>query len=121
MLIVGDQMNYAYPDVSADAIFAHWIVYNIPPPAKGFEGMPPDLILPDGSLQGLNDYPPPYAAGYGGPCPGYNKKHLYIFSLYALDTTLDLPAGADLKTVQTTFQGYILAQAELKAYYLVTK
>ena len=83
--------------------------------------MPPDLTLPDGSLQGLNDYPPPYAAGYGGPCPRYNEKHLYIFSLYALDTTLDLPASADLKTVQTTIQGHILAQAELKAYYLVTK
>ncbi len=117
VLLMGDQMNYAYPDLPEDAIFAHWVVYNIPPGATGLaEGQPADAALPDGSLQGLNNYPAPYDSGYGGPCPGA-ETHLYVFTLYALDTMLDLPAGADLQTVQAMMESHILAQAELKGYF----
>lgn len=114
VLIAADQMSYAYPNAAADAVFSHWIVYNIPPSSAGLpEGGP----VPAGSVQGVNDYPAPYDAGYGGPCPPSGEKHLYILTLYALDTLLDLPAGTEMDAVQGAFRGHILAQAELKVYY----
>jgi len=113
-LIMGDQMNYAYPESPADAVFPHWIVYNIPPSSSGLpEGGP----VPAGSLLGVNGYPAPHDAGYGGPCPGPGEKHLYILTLYALDTLLDLPAGAEMDNVKGAMEGHILAQTQLKGYY----
>jgi Raf kinase inhibitor-like YbhB/YbcL family protein len=117
VLIMGDRLNYAYPDMPPEAIFSHWVVYNLPPESTGLpEGLSANAPLPGGALQGKNDYPPPYDIGYGGPCPGA-QKHLYIFTLYALDTQLSLPAGADMKTVLKAIQKHILAQAQLAGYY----
>jgi len=120
VLLMGDQMNYAYPEAPADAVFSHWVVYNIPPSSTGLpEGVPAELTtLADGSMQGVNNYPGAYQAGYGGPCPGPNEKHLYVFTLYALDTVLDLPPGAEMDNVKVAMEGHILAQAELKGYFL---
>lgn len=100
-----------------DAEFNHWIVFNIPPTLKGFsEGLPADATLSNGALQAENDYPAPYALGYGGPCPG-SEKHQYVFTLYALDIRLNLAAGAKGRTVTPALQGHILAQAKLQAFY----
>ena len=118
-LLMWDQMNYAYPEVPATAMFTHWVIYNILPSAAGLpEGVTAESPLADGSLQGLNDFPEPYQAGYGGPCPGTDEKHLYVFTLYALDSVLDLQAGATMDEVKAAMEGHILAQAELKGYYL---
>jgi Raf kinase inhibitor-like YbhB/YbcL family protein len=118
-LLMLDQMNYAYPEVPVTAVFTHWVIYNILPSAAGLpEGVTAESPLADGSLQGLNDFPEPYQAGYGGPCPGTDEKHLYVFTLYALDTVLDLQTGATMDEVKAAMEGYILAQAELKGYYL---
>ena len=118
-LLMWDQMNFAYPEAPANAMFAHWVIYNIPPSTAGLpEGVGAESPLADGSLQGVNDYPEPYQAGYGGPCPGPDEKHLYIFTLYALETVLDLQAGATMDEVKAAMEGHILAQAELKGYFL---
>ena len=117
VLIMGDRLNYAHPDQPPDAVFPHWLVYNLPPESTGLpEGLSASAALPGGALQGKNGYPPPYDLGYGGPCPG-PQKHLYIFTLYALDSKLDLSVGADMKTVLHAVQGHILAQAQLAGYY----
>jgi len=129
VLLMWDQMNFAFPDAPVDARFPHWLVYNIPSSSMGLsEGVPIDQpVLADGSMQGLNGYPRPYHTGYGGPCPGPNEKHLYIFELYALDTVLDLQAdatsdaGDEWNAVQAAMEGHILAQAELKGHYLYQK
>jgi hypothetical protein len=42
----------------------------------------------------------------------------YVFTLYALDTVLDLQAGATMDEVKAAMEGHILAQAELKGYFL---
>ncbi len=119
VLIMVDDMHYAYPDVAAEGtFFPHWIVYNISPSITELsEGLTAELTLPDGTLQGLNSYPEPYNQGYGGPCPGVGEQHLYIFTLYALDTVLDLEPGARLETVMTTLNEHILSQVELPVYY----
>jgi phosphatidylethanolamine-binding protein (PEBP) family uncharacterized protein len=49
-LVMGDQMSFAYPDMPADAIFTHWVLYNLPPQATGLpEGIASDADLADGA------------------------------------------------------------------------
>ena len=54
--------------------------------------------------------------GYGGPCPP-SGTHRYFFKLYALDTTLDLEAGAGKTKLLQAIEGHILAQTELMGVY----
>lgn len=107
--------------------FTHWLVYNMPPTTGGFpEGVPAEGTLNDGTLQGTNDFAAfggatfPSGAtinkiGYDGPCPP--SPHHYVFTLYALDTDLALPAEANAAQVLAAMEGHILAQAEVKATY----
>ncbi len=91
--------------------FVHWVIFNIPPSAKGLaEGIPKEPELSDGSIQGRNDFG---EIGYGGPCPPPGPAHRYFFKLYALDTKLDLPPGATKAQVLQAMQGHVLAQTEL--------
>src|SRR3990167_4326042 len=70
--------------------FYHWIVYNIPKSVAKFdEGM---QKLPTGAQLGKNDFG---KTAYNGPCPPKGTSHSYIYTLYVLDTKLNLPAGAD--------------------------
>ncbi len=90
--------------------WVHWVIYNIPASVKSLpEGVAPERKLKDGTLQGLNDF---RKIGYGGPCPP-SGVHRYFFKLYALDTKLDLPAGATKAELLNVMKGHILAQAEL--------
>lgn len=117
-LVMVDDLHYAYAEMPEGTFFSHWTVYNISPSLSGLpEDIPAELTLADGSLQGINGYPAPYDQGYGGPCPGVGEKHLYLFTLYALDTTLNLPPGADHSAVMAAIAGHILSQAELRGYY----
>jgi Raf kinase inhibitor-like YbhB/YbcL family protein len=109
--------------------FVHWVVYNIPATASGLpEGVPAEASLDDGTLQGTNDFAlfvgegetfpsgaPINRIGYDGPCPG--NPHRYAFTLYALDTLLDLGAEATRAQVLEALEGHILAQAEVMGIY----
>src|SRR5262249_53148916 len=67
----------------------HWMVWNIPATATGLpEGVPQGSQLPDGSRQ-ISATGPNYR-GAGAAAAG--PAHHYTFELYALDTTLDVPA-----------------------------
>src|SRR3990172_12290424 len=78
--------------------FVHWVLYNIPANIQKLpKGMPKNETLSDGSRQGNTSYARP---GYGGPCPPPGKPHRYYFKIYALDTKLDLPAGASKEDVE---------------------
>ncbi len=95
--------------------FVHWVLFNIPPDAQGLpEAVPKNQTLKDGSRQGNTSYG---EAGYGGPCPPPGKPHRYYFKVYALDTKLDLPAGATKADVEKTMNGHILAKGELMGKY----
>ncbi len=92
--------------------FLHWVVWNIPPDSTGFaEDVPGDAELPDGTRQGENEFAPCAAPGeatpggsafktigYDGPCPG--GPHTYVFSVFALSSTIDLPVGTAYREVQ---------------------
>jgi len=96
-------------------VFTHWVLFNLPADSRGLpEAVPAQAQLPDGSLQGKNDFG---KIGYGGPCPPPSRPHRYQFTLYALDQTLDLKAGASKKQVLDAMQGHILAQGRLTGTY----
>ena len=86
----------------------HWIVFNIPPSTKEItKGTEPK------GTAGKNSWG---RTGYGGPCPP-SGTHRYFFKLYALDTTLDLPAGSTKKQIEEAMQNNILVKAELIGLY----
>jgi Raf kinase inhibitor-like YbhB/YbcL family protein len=96
--------------------FVHWIIYNISPTVTGLpEGIPTADLLPDGAIQGQNDFK---RIGYGGPCPPPgDRAHRYFFRLYALDTAIELPAGAGREEFAGALEGHILAGGHLMGTY----
>jgi hypothetical protein len=95
--------------------FTHWVLYDLPAATRSLpEGLPARGELPDGARQGRNGFG---SLGYGGPCPPGNSPHHYIFTLYALDTKLNLPGGATRTQVEEAMQGHILAHGELIGLY----
>ncbi len=87
----------------------HWVAFNI---------IPTDVIPEDvGDLgtPGLNSWGDPE---YGGPCPPPGSGiHRYFFTLYALDSNLDLEPGVTKGAVLDALSGRVLAEAELMGTY----
>jgi Raf kinase inhibitor-like YbhB/YbcL family protein len=93
----------------------HWTIWNIPAASQGLpEGVQKNSGLPDGSMQGTNDF---RKVGYNGPCPPAGKPHRYYFKLYALDKKLELTGEAAKKELEAAMQGHIRAQAEWMGRY----
>jgi hypothetical protein len=90
----------------------HWLVWNIPASAKGLpEGVKPGADLADGSHQVSASGP-----SYRGPgAPATGPQHHYTFEIFALDTKLDVAAGADAfetrANVMKALQGHIVGKA----------
>ena len=95
--------------------WVHWVYYAIPADANGLpEGIADTEALPDGAMQGRNDFK---RTGYGGPCPPKGSPHRYMFKLYALDVPLDLAPGATKSELLGAMDGHILAQGQLMGTY----
>jgi Raf kinase inhibitor-like YbhB/YbcL family protein len=102
------------PDAPRPGGFTHWVVYDIPPETGHIEENVPKTEVVNGlGTQGNNDGG---KIGYMGPAPP-SGTHRYFFRLYALDTTLDLGAGATPKEVNDAIRGHVLAQTELMGTY----
>lgn len=103
------------PDAPS-GVFTHWLIWNIPAIMTGL-----DREVPEGShygaqaLQGMNDFG---KIGYGGPKPP-SGEHRYFFRIYALDSILELPAGASKDDLLDAMKGRILSQGELMGRYAV--
>ena len=54
--------------------------------------------------------------GYGGPAPP-DKRHTYVFKLYALDSILDLPEGSTKSELEKAMEGHIIEQTTLTGTY----
>ena len=95
--------------------WVHWVLFDLPANARS---LPQDVAkkeqIENGARQGRNDFG---KIGYGGPCPPAGKPHRYFFKLYALDTTLNLKAGATKQEVERAQQGHVLAQGEWMGRY----
>ena len=104
-------------------VWVHWVIWNIDPTStdmlysKKFGGyMISETDNPEGNLnaaQGMTDFG---KSGYGGPAPP-DKRHTYVFKLYALDTKLDLPDKSTKVDVEEAMEGHIVDQATLTGTY----
>ena len=99
----------------AGFVWDHWVLFNLPADIFSLpEGVPPDAELPDGSRHGQNSFK---RLGYGGPCPPSGQTHHYVFTLYALDTQLELGAGASKDEILEGLDGHVLTQTQLVGLY----
>ena len=99
------------PDAKAAVgkLWVHWIIFNIEP--NTIE-IPEFCSLPN-SIDGKNDFG---ELGYGGPAPP-DKRHTYIFKLYAIDTKLNLQKGATKEQVENAMNDHIIEKTSLKGTY----
>ena len=94
--------------------WVHWVLFNLPADTRELhENIPPEETLPNGTKQGITDFG---RIGYGGPCPP-SGTHRYFFKIYALDTELDLDAGAGKSDLLNAMEGHILAEGQLIGKY----
>jgi len=87
-------------------VWVHWVAWNM------------DLtFLPSienlDKIEGMTDFG---EVGYGGPAPP-DKRHTYVFKLYALDSELDLPTESTKADVEKAMEGHILEQTQLTGTY----
>ncbi len=102
------------PDPRAPKMtWVHWVLYNLPPTAKGLPEAVTGHGLPAGTKHGLNDWK---RTGYGGPCPPIGR-HRYFHKLYALDVVLPDLGRPTKARLEQAMQGHILAHAELVGTY----
>ncbi len=93
--------------------WVHWVIYNLPAATRSLPEAVPKTESAAGGLQGRSSFK---KIGYGGPCPPSGTHH-YFFRLYALDTPLSLPPGAEKKDVEAAMQSHIVGKAELMGTY----
>lgn len=87
--------------------YVYWIVFNIDPQAQTLmEGQ-----LPPGARQARNSAG---SVGYRPPCPGPGG-HTYRFTVYALDTVLDLPNGTSLQSAWRAIAAAAIGRGRLTA------
>jgi Raf kinase inhibitor-like YbhB/YbcL family protein len=83
----------------------HWLAFNIPGTATSLpQNVPLQTMLPDGTIQPRRGNTVGYA-GPGAPAPIY---HHYVFSIWALDTKLNLTETATRDDVMKAMDGHVL-------------
>ena len=102
-------------DVPFTKAFNHWLIWNIPPKEVIEKNIPYGPECPDGSKQGI---------GYGknryrGPKqpPFIHKAHRYKFTVYALDTLLDIPTFSKKEDLIKAMNNHIIQKASLIGWY----
>ena len=93
------------PDAMAAVgkVWVHWLEYRSPE----VDGDKNVNIIKWG--RGKNDFD---VLGYGGPAPP-DKRHTYVFTLYDLDTRLNLKNGFSRQELEDAMKGHIIAEAKL--------
>ena len=86
-------------------VWVHWVAWNISPDVWEYG--------PGDAAEGMTDFG---EVGYGGPAPP-DKRHTYVFKLYALNIELDLPDKSTKADVEKAMRGYVLDQATLTGTY----
>lgn len=93
----------------AGKVWDHWVVWNISPETTSI----PEDWTPTNAVEGTNDYG---ERGYGGPNPP-DAVHHYRFRLFALRSTLDLPADTDADGLASALEGDVIERARLEGTY----
>ncbi|NDF24901.1 MAG: YbhB/YbcL family Raf kinase inhibitor-like protein [Thaumarchaeota archaeon] len=90
-------------------LWVHWVVWNIDPKESEIN----EGSIPENAVEGSTDFG---QIGYGGPAPP-DKRHTYVFKLYALNSKLDLKRGATKKQVEEAMQDHIVSQTSLSGTF----
>lgn len=90
--------------------WTHWIAWNIPTQSAS-------IVDGQAGVVGRNSWD---KNAYGGPCPP-GGEHRYIFHVYALDTTLELPAASDAAALRAAMAKHVVASGELVGVYTRAK
>ncbi len=95
--------------------WVHWVVFNLPP---GIKTLSQDVdIISLGGREGKNSWG---NRSYGGPCPP-DGQHRYFFTLYALDTILELDEFATkqdvIEQIESDDKKHLLATGQLMGLY----
>ena len=85
-------------------VWVHWVAWNIDPT---------NTELVNLTTEGVTDFG---EVGYGGPAPP-DKRHTYVFKLYALNCKLELAGGATKADVEKAMGDHIIEQATLTGTY----
>ena len=85
-------------------VWVHWVVWNIDPTTTELENL---------TTEGMTDFG---EVGYGGPAPP-DKRHTYVFKLYALDSKLELAGESTKVDVEKAMEGHIIEQIQLTGTY----
>jgi Raf kinase inhibitor-like YbhB/YbcL family protein len=94
--------------------FTHWVLFNLPADTRELPEKASDGKLPEGAVQGTNDFD---KTGYNGPKPPKGKAHRYFFKVFALDAKLDLDSKAKHSDVTKAMRGHVLAEGALLGTY----
>jgi len=102
------------PDAKSPSPYVHWVLFNLPPAMNSVpESVPTDetLVKLGNARQGKTSRG---SVGYFGPRPpAGDPAHHYHFQVFAIDTVLDTPAGADRDTLLAALKGHVLAHGEI--------
>lgn len=96
---------------SVAGVWDHWVLWNINLLVKYID----EGRIPFGAIEGKNTFG---KIGWGGPCPTKGgRPHRYIFTLFALDATIDLGVGASKAEVLAKMEGHILEKTTLTGLF----
>jgi len=96
-------------DIDAPAgPFTHWVAWNIPPNSTSLDTGNANAFSEGMTSAGT--------VGYRGPCPP-SGTHRYYFTVYALDTALDLAQGASRTDLENAMAGHVVGKAVLLGTY----
>jgi hypothetical protein len=103
------------PDARGGMPVTHWLIYKIPPTAKGLpEALPfGEKVTTPPELAGAIQSKSGQITGYWGPAPGPGKAHHYHFRVYALDAALDLQPGLDKNALLDAMKGHVIGEGDL--------
>ncbi len=91
--------------------FLHWVAWNLPASTTNIA----PGALPAGAITGQNSIG---QAEYMRPAPPPGSgTHHYMFTLYALDSSLDLPPDASRADIESAIAAHTLATADLTGLY----
>lgn len=96
-------------------IFNHWVIWNIPASSKIPGGIPAGKTVSQlgNAIQGI---------GYGrhkyaGPKPPRGKQHAYKFTIYVLDSEINLKSNARKRHLVKAIKPHIIQQGEITGVF----
>lgn len=101
--IIFHDLDVALNGTTGDVL--HWTAWNIPVTANGI----PEGSLPAGAVHGANITG--QNAYFGPGAPAGPRYHHYVFELYALSSTLDLPPTTGRDDLLKAMAGKVVAKA----------